>query len=225
VQRAAFGLLVGCVVAGSGCAFGHRHAYHQGTPFVAQRRSMSVALSVQDQRDPTMTGGRTDFVGLSRAGFGNAFPVYTVSGQPLANDFTTSIRRGLEAAGYWVTPVNETDRAPQEILVRTLAETGAERLLIVQIAAWKSDTFMRTKLTYDVMLRVFDARGQELGRTRLADSDVLASEREIERLYVAKLERLLNDYAIKRALGPAPPQSRPPPAAGAPPAAAPPPSP
>jgi hypothetical protein len=161
---------------------------------------MSIALSVQDQRDVARVGGRTDFVGLSRAGFGNSFPVYTVSGQPLAIDFTTSIRRGLEAAGYRVIVVNQMDNARQEVVVRKLAKTGAERLMIVQISVWVSDTLVRTKLTHDVTMRVFDGRGEELGRAQLADVAVFRWESEIEKAYVAKLERLLNDPSIAEAL-------------------------
>jgi len=194
--------VLACAVVASGCAFGHHHAYHQARPVIRQRGSMAIALSVQDQRDVARAGGRTDFVGLSRAGFGNSFPVYTVSGQPLAIDFATSIRRGLEAAGYRVTAVNEMDNARQEVLVRKLARTGAERLLIVQISVWMSDTLMRTKLTYDVTMRVFDADGEELGRAQLADVAVFGSESEIEKAYVAKLERLLNSSSIEEALEP-----------------------
>jgi hypothetical protein len=189
-------------LAASGCAFGHHHAYHLGSPAVA-RGSSAVALAVGDNRESVLTGGNPTFVGLSRAGFGNSFPVYTASGRPLAEDLATSIRRGLEAAGYRVTPVRLPARAREQTVVAALTRTGAERLLYFEIAVWESDTLMRTKLDYDVTLRVFDAQGRELGRANTEGTDVLSSESAVETIYVRKLERLLNDHAIKRALAPA----------------------
>jgi hypothetical protein len=196
-------------LAASGCAFGHHHAYHLGSPAVG-RGSSSVALSVADVRESVLMGGNPAFVGLSRAGFGNSFDVNTSSGQPLADDLATSIRRGLEAAGYRVTPVRVMVRAREETVVGALTRTGAERLLLFEISVWKSDTLMRTALDYDVTLRVFNAQGRQLARARVADRDVLQSESDIETIYVRKLERLLNDYAIKRALAPTPPPTPPP---------------
>lgn len=206
-------LLAGALLA-NGCAFGHHHAYHLGSPAVG-RGAGALALAVGDVRESVLMGGDPAFVGLSRAGFGNSFPVVTASEKPLADDLATSIRRGLEAAGYRVTPVRMMSRAREETVVGALSRTGAERLLYFEIAVWKSDTLMRTKLEYDVTLRVFNAQGRELARARIADTDVLRYESDVEKIYVAKLERLLNDYAITRALAPTPPapESAPPPAA------------
>jgi hypothetical protein len=199
IAPATLAVVVGCALVTTGCAFGHHHAYHTASPSVA-RGSFSVALAVQDAREGVVSGGNPTFVGLSRGGFGNAFDVTTASGQPLADDFAVSIRRGLEAAGYRVTPVRVMSRARQETVVGALARTGAQRLMFVEIQVWRSDTMMRTRLDYDLTLRVFDSRGQELARANTADSLVLGSESHVEPMYARKLERLLNDDAVKGAL-------------------------
>ena len=203
-------------LAASGCAFGHHHAYHLGSPAVG-RGSLSVALFVGDARDSVLMGGDPAVVGVSRGGFGNPFDVITASDQPLADDLAVSIRRGLEAAGYRVIPVRAPPRAREETVVGALARAGAERLLFFEIAEWKSDTLMRTRFNYDVTLRVYDAQGRKIGRARVADSDVLGNEMNVEKIYVRKLEGLLNDYTIRRALTPTPPvpESAPPPAPAA----------
>src|SRR5262245_2078883 len=95
-----------CALATAGCAFGRHHAYHLANPHMAHRGSLSVALAVLDQREPVVSGAKgPDFVGLSRGGFGNTFDIGTASRQPLADDFATSIGRGLEGAGHRVIPV------------------------------------------------------------------------------------------------------------------------
>jgi hypothetical protein len=209
-------VLLGAVVAVAGCAYGRRYAYHLGTPMVEQGRAMAIALAVQDQRESVNAGGSPDFVGVSRGGFGNSFDVTTASGQPLAADFAVSIQRGLESAGYRVTPVRVMDRARTELVARTLAKTNAERLLAVTIDVWHSDTLNRSWLHYGVRLRVFDAGGHELGRAAVSGSDVLGSafqdreniaELAMPRACVQKLEKLLNDPAIKRALLPRAPST------------------
>ena len=127
-------LFVGFTVALTGCPWGQKYPYHLAQPFVEQGRAMSIALAVDDQRVSVNAGGRPDFVGVARDGYGKTYDIATESGQPLAADFTVSIRRGLEAAGYRVTPVRVPDRSRPEIVVRQLAQTGAERLLAVRIA-------------------------------------------------------------------------------------------
>ncbi len=221
----AFALILGCAVAASGCTYGHHYAHHLANPLVEQGRAMSLALAVQDQREYVNSGGRPDFVGFTHGGLGNAFDVTTASGQPLAADFATSIRRGLESAGYRVTPVRVMDRAQRETVARALTKTGAERLLAVQIDAWTCDTWKRTQFDYDVTLRVLDARGHGLGQARVSGSEVLGGDFVdpvghaavvLPRVYVQKLEQLLNDPAIKRGLLPTPPAPVPAPTEKAP---------
>jgi hypothetical protein len=189
----------------AGCAYGRHLHYDAMSPFVEQGRSISLALAVQDQRDSVLSGGRADFVGLSRGGFGNSFDITTASGQPLAADFAVSIARGLQAAGYRVTIVRVMERSRPETVARALVKTGAERLLAIQIDVWKSDAYFHTRLYYGVTLRVLDAQGQELGRATVAGSDVVAHNElgdALGRAYVEKLEGLLNHPAVKRALAP-----------------------
>jgi len=190
----------------TGCAFGRHHAYHLAKPFVERGPAMSIALAVQDQRDSVLMGGRPDFVGLMRAGFGNSYDVTTVSGQPLAADFAASIRRGLESVSFRVTTVKVMDRARPETVASALAKTGAERLMVVAIDLWKTDTLSRTWLFYGVRVQVLDPRGQELGHAAVSGKDVLAGteinlETTLPKAYTKKLEQLLNDPAVLRALG------------------------
>lgn len=217
--------ILGCVLAISGCAIGRKQAYHDGNPRIP-RGSASVALVVQDQRPYVLSGAkRTTFVGLQRGGFGNPFDVTTVSGQALADDFVTSIARGLKRAGYRVLPVAVGDRASPAQVQDAMARTGAERGLHFLIQEWKADTQMNTSLHYGVMVRVLDPRGQELGRAVIDGIDTIpgsfmdpagAAEESVPRAYNHKLQDLLNNPSVVRALAPAPPPPEPAPPAEAP---------
>src|SRR5437763_1752035 len=103
--------IVGWALVMNGCVVGRKHAYHNGSPRMTARGPMSVALVVQDQRAPVLSGAKgPDFVGFQRSGFGIPYDVTTASGRPLADDFATSIRHGLQRAGYRVTAVPVSDR-------------------------------------------------------------------------------------------------------------------
>jgi hypothetical protein len=216
-----------CAVAISGCAFGRKYAYNNGSPHMTSRGPLSVALAVQDQRPAVLTGAKLPtFVGLQRGGFGNPFDVHTVSGQPLADDFVTSIRHGLMRAGYRVVPVPVSGVAAPPQVQEALAKTGAERGLVVLIQEWKSDCQIHIALHYDVMLRVLDVCGQELARATVGGDEVLAgsysdAEEVVPRVYNRKLEQLLNHPAVVRALT-QPPAGPPPASPEAPPATVPP---
>jgi hypothetical protein len=215
----------------SGCSAGamRQHAYHLGSPQVLQRGSLVLALAVQDQRSYVLSGAkRSTFVGLSRGGWGIAFDVTTVSGQAMWADFATSIRRGLEKAGYGVKTAYVGDRASLAQVRMELLRTGAQRGLAVQIQEWKSETYNDIGLRYRVALEVFDAVGQEIGRTAIKGSEVFGGnlidpdghiQRVLADAHSRKLEELLNAPAIRRALSPVPAAlPEPPPAEPLPPA-------
>jgi hypothetical protein len=204
-----------------GCAFGKHLAYDQTVPRVVQGAPMSLALAVEDERPSVLMGGRPDFVGVSRGGFGNPFDVTTASGQALARDFAASIRAGLEAAGYRVIPVTVSNGTRPDQVARLLGHAGAERLLAIKIVAWKSDTLVHTSVDFELRARAFGAAGQPLGSAAVVSGrEVLGgdfispfghAEAVVPRLYRAKLEQLLNHPGIVRGLtatatsAPAPP--------------------
>jgi hypothetical protein len=183
--------------------------YHLANPLVQKQGRVAVAVAVQDQRAGVIAGGRPDLVGLMRAGI-SASDVTTDSGEPLAADLSRCVRRGLQQAGYQVTPVNVIIRSREEYVVAQMAKTGAQRLLLVSIDAWESDSrgnkwrVTTTGLVYDVTVQVFDPQGYLLGRAQTSGRDDVGGydppETALPELYQLKLELLLNDRSIARAL-------------------------
>jgi hypothetical protein len=214
-------VVLGLALLAAGCSVS-KVPYHLANPLVKKEGRVAVAVAVQDQRDSVIAGGRPDLVGLMRAKFGNAFDVTTASGEPLAADFSSCVRRGLEQAGYQVTPVKVMIRSRQEYVIAQMAKTGAQRLLLVSIDAWKSDSrgntwITNTGLVYAVTVHVFDPQGILLGRAQTSGRDNLGTydppETSLPQLYQLKLELLLNDRSIARALNVAPPPAAPEPPA------------
>lgn len=165
-------LVVLAALAASGCAVGNRHSYTMG-PDLAAQGTLSVAVAAQEARPYVLSGekGQT-FSGLQRGGFGNPFDVNTESGRALADDFSNAITSALSRRGFKATAVSVAAGAPAD--ARALAAgAGAERVALVSIVEWKSDTYQNVALHYDLLLRVFDASGTQLATNRITGRDNL----------------------------------------------------
>lgn len=202
-------LIVLAAFAITGCAVGNKHSYTMGPDLTAQG-TLSVAVAAQDLRPYVVTSEKTpNFVGLQRGGFGNPFDVTTESGRPLADDFSAAIAASLSRRGFKSTAVSVP---PSGIAVdaRALAaRSGAERLALVSIAEWKSDTYQNTALMYELVLRVYDARGNELATSRVGGRDNLGgsawnppdhAKGAVPVAYRKKLEELFSAEAVVRSL-------------------------
>lgn len=204
-------LLATTILGGGGCAIGVKHRYHDTVADVAASGSTAVAVATVDQRNYVLTKNKApSFVGLSRGGYGNPFDVTTESGQPLSTDFTTSIcgsldRRGFHSKALASPPPNA---APTAVVADA---GGAPRVVLVNIREWKSDTMQSTSLLYDVTLDVLDGTGKSLAQSRIDGKDDLGgsawnppshARTAVPIAYKAKLERLLNDPGVVKALTP-----------------------
>lgn len=129
-------------------------------PYTGQGK---VLVVVNDLRPYIASADKKpDFVGIMRGGFGNTFDVATASGQPLPADLVESLSGALGRAGYTAVPEALGKDEALEPALQRLAALGADRIVIVQLREWKTDTFSRTKLVYDVAVSVFDGAGQPL---------------------------------------------------------------
>lgn len=196
-------------LAATGCAVGNKHSYTMG-PDLSLEGTRSVAVAAQDARPYVLNKEKTgDFVGLQRGGFGNPFDVSTESGKPLAEDFAAAIAASLSRRGFKATAVGV---APSAALpdVRALAsQAGVERVALVSIHDWKSDTYQNTALAYELVLRVFDANGTELASNRVSGRDNLGgsafnppahAKGAVPTAYRAKLAELFGTEAVIKSL-------------------------
>lgn len=156
-------VLAGAILTLGGCAFGQKVGYSNTTADIKASGDKSVALATWDQRSYVVRGNKNpSFVGLSRGGFGNPFDVNTQSGAPLADDFSQSLRQSLNARGFKTVVVTTQAKQNRGEVTAALRAEKAERAALVTITEWKTDTYMRTSLNYDVNLTVLGADGKEL---------------------------------------------------------------
>ena len=179
-------------------------------PDLTAQGTLSVAVAAQDLRPYVVSSEKTpNFVGLQRGGFGNPFDVTTESGRPLADDFSAAIAASLSRRGFKSTAVSVPPSGMAVDARALAARSGAERLALVSIAEWKSDTYQNTALMYELVLRVYDARGNELAASRVGGRDNLGgsawnppdhAKGAVPVAYRKKLEELFGAEAVVRSL-------------------------
>jgi hypothetical protein len=193
-----------------GCAVGNRHAYHTVTVEPSVSGSGALGVATHDQRPYVVAGDKEpQFVGLQRGGFGNPFDVRTADDRPLADDMTQALanslrRKGFQAVSIVLAASDSADRVRDK-----LRQTGAPRAVVLTLREWKSDTYTNTALVYDVTLRVVDQSAEVLSEKRIQGRDDLGGDfwnppahakQAVPRAFKTKVEELLGDEGIVRAL-------------------------
>jgi len=194
-----------------GCAVGNRYAYDNITAETAIRGNGTVAVGTHDQRPYVLDGDKEpQFVGLQRGGYGNTFDVRTGGGKPLADDMTNSIVGTLNRQGFSAAPVAIEHTASTGDARTRLLAAGAQRIVLLTVRDWKTDSMMRVGLDFDLTLSVLGKDGQVLAETSvsgkkevLGAAPVIPSDAApmVGNAFKAKLEKLFADSAVGRALG------------------------
>ncbi|HEY7322582.1 MAG TPA: hypothetical protein VIE89_33880 [Candidatus Binatia bacterium] len=191
----------------NGCAVGQKFDYAASIINVdSLTPAHSAAVAVLDQRVYIRNGDKKEsFVGLSRGGYGNPFDVRTASGLPLASEMATAVvaalrTKGIQAEALTVRPTDGSSQARQALI-----QAGLDRALLFTLTEWKTDTMMRTGLSYDVTLEVFDRTGKRVARKQLfgkevSGASILSAEKDAQKWFASKVAELFQDDAIAGSL-------------------------
>lgn len=181
-----------------GCAFGQKITYSNTTADVDATGDKSVGVATLDQRPYVLNSDKQpSFVGLSRGGYGNPFDVETPSGAPLADEISESVSRSLAERGFKSTVVKVAASQSRRAAIEGLTRSGAERLVLISLKEWKSDTYMRTSLIQDVTVKVLDSAGKELATASFTSDEVVG---DVPMAFRSKIEAWFSDQKIVDAL-------------------------
>jgi len=140
-----------------------------GVPFAGP-----MALTVLDARPDVVNGRRKEtFLGFGRTFYGLPFPYHTRSKKPFAQDLAALLSQALKQGQTPAKVVVASPAAGHQAAIEPLGKSGAERLILLEIRDWWSDTLFRTDLHYDLLLTIFDAQGRELASSSASGEDGL----------------------------------------------------
>lgn len=187
-----------------GCAIGHKYDY---SGFVANfdfSGNAVIVVAVQDQRRYVITESKNpDFIGLQRSVFGVPHDVCTENGEPLADNVAKALSRSLSEKGFNVTPVVLSYADKTNAALNKLAPFKADRLVLVIIEEWKTDTLNYSKLTFNLTLKVLDSDKHVLAvKAVSSDGQNIGTKPEVmaPRVLKEKIEELMNDPSITTTL-------------------------
>lgn len=192
------------------CAVGVQHRYDTTDANIDVTTKHRVAVAVQDARPYVLSGEeQANFVGYSRGGYYNSFDVTTTTDRPLAHDMTQSIVFALKAGGATATGVNLPASSDAAAARSTLLSAKADRYVWLLLQEWKSNTYIRTSLHYNIVLRILGADGAVRGKKLLSGRESLGgnamnppghSRAAIPKAFRGKIEELFSDPGIIHAL-------------------------
>lgn len=205
-QSRGFAIAIAAVSLG-GCAVGGTYNYAE-MPIAMQgvATTGTVAIAVHDTRPYVLSGNKQPtFVGLARGGYGNPFDVNTETGGTLATEMRDALARALKARGATAVPVVVAHGDSATSARERLMATKAQRLVLVTLREWKTDTMYRTDLHYDTTVVVYDQNGNQLAHHSLRGMDELGAlglspKEGISKATARKLDSLFDDSRIAGAL-------------------------
>lgn len=170
-----------------GCAFGQKVDYRQSTTFTAAQSDTPVVVNIIDERPYVLSGNKSPtFVGVLRALYYNPFNVNTLTGLPLSSDIGEAVRVSLERASIQASVVSSTNSA-----------APGQKLLLLLIREWKTDTYMRARFDYDMTATVYDGAGKVLATKSVKNS---GATKNFIMAGSGALNSVLNDNEIVAAL-------------------------
>lgn len=150
----------------------------------------SIALAVLDARPDVVSGDRKEtYIGFTRTFYGVPVSYHTRSKKPFAQDLSALVSRALTQGGTRAEAITVSPYRGRQAAIDALRKSGAERLILLEIRDWWSETLIRTDLHYDLLLTVFNAQGQELGSNVSIGHDELGPGQQ--RVIAAATNRIL----------------------------------
>lgn len=199
------GLVLLLAVLSSGCAFGHKVAYTEAIPRLDAAGTETIGLAVHDQRRHVVSqGGSPEFVGETRSLYHIPYGMHTASGKPLAEDLASTLGRAFTQQGFMPVLVSTTPSQRPEEIIRALSRQNTSRGLLLTLYEWRTDTYFKTQLFYELGVTVLDHQGAVLAQDRVS-----GHEEELTKhpaiAFQEQVQRLLNRREVSEALTRLPP--------------------
>lgn len=142
----------------------------------------SLAIAVLDSRPDVVSGDRKEtFIGLSRSLYGIPYPVHTRSKRPFATELADLAASAPKMGGTPPQVITVSPFYGRQRAIDALKGAVADRLVLIEIRDWWSDTLIHTDLNYSLSLSVLNGQGQELGSTSLIGHDSVGKKARPER--------------------------------------------
>jgi hypothetical protein len=178
----------------SGCAIGNKFDIRQAKA-VAPQGNSSVAVGAVDEREYLKRGEiEPEYVGMTRGGYGNPYRVKTATKQPFAQEAAQVVADSLGGRVRGAVRSYST----REAALHALRSTGAQRLTLLRVKSWESDTLINTSVNVDLVLEVYNSAGKLLASSsdtayRDLGGNIASPPMHARKVVIAELGRSLTN--------------------------------
>ena len=167
----------------------------------------SASVVGVDERQQLKKGKiKPEYLGLTRNLFGFPYLVKTATKRPLALEVAEAVTGSLRSTGRQTTTAKSAPDSTSAMSEFRIACT--QRLILIHIKRWESDTLWGTDLDYSVSLDVWDKNGQVLASSSKKDyadlggsaTPAMHARESVMRELGSILTDLLNEPQIQKAL-------------------------
>ena len=168
-----------------------------------------VAVAVIEARPYVLAGEESiKFLGTERGKWGERSPVETASGRPFAEVLAEQAAAilGQQGINAQPMPVKRKDTS-EETVIATFLATGVQKLVLIRVREWNSESYTRVMARWNAEATVFDRSGTFLARRQTQGSEIVGdtrmqSDRDVGQTALQqRLRWLLSEPAILAALG------------------------
>lgn len=192
-------LLAAAAVLG-GCALGQSVRYTEANPQLTLQGDRVVAVIVHDQRADVLSDDvEPNWVGELRSIAGIPYDVTTDNEQPLADNMARALAKALGRRGFEATPLAVPYSATRSGVIQRAVNTGTERIVLLTLNRYGTDTYFGTSLNYDVRLSILDGQGNLLA-SRQWDGEDDIDEISVTEAFTRKIEQWFSAPKIVQAL-------------------------
>ena len=149
----------------SGCAIGKKTSYEGRSDFeVTNRGDHDILVAVHDQRPYVQSGNKKpNFTGIQKSFGGIPYNVTTTTGSPLADDFGLMIAntfkyRGITSSYIEVPYTWSFD----DFKINVINDNKENDIYYIEMLEWKTEVHFRGALHFNLLLHVFDTKGDEI---------------------------------------------------------------
>ena len=210
-MKRANGMRWGVLAAGAALLAGCYSVDYGTRVVLPEKGTTKVAVMTVDERPHVLNHRNpSNYVGIIRGGFGNPFDRHTDDGKPLADDFDETIVDSLVDNGFQAASISTPPAADASQALALLKQSGASRLILLELREWQSDTMINPTMNLDYTFHVYDASGKELAViTEKKDDDlkggnlfntVGSSNDTVVAYYQSKIASWFSDPKVEAAL-------------------------
>jgi hypothetical protein len=185
-------------------SIGQKANFADSWPTIEYESGTTVAVGVHDQRPYIIDGEKSPtYTGTVRGVWGNPFDVNTQSDKHLSDDIASAVVSGLMRVGMQAVSVPISVSDDDKAAIGKLKKLGAQKIVLITLREWRSDTYRSDGFFIDAALRVHDGEGKELANSNTSHKNVGSGDGSVESIYDAAqsyLSMLLNDIKVKTVL-------------------------